>query len=77
MPVDEAAAGLLHRRPFEVAEPPAEREQLAVGQRLTAHGDDEVIEPSAVNRGELVIGDRPEIDAANLGAERAARSAGR
>ena len=53
MPLDEAPAGLLDRRPVEIAEAAAERDQVVVAERLAAEQQDLMIEPGAMDRREL------------------------
>ncbi len=69
MAFDEAAAGFLDRRPIEIAEPAAERDQIVVGQFLAAEQDHQMIEPSLVDRGKFRIGDPAKINASNLGSK--------
>ena len=69
---DEPAAVLLDWRLVERAEPPAEGDQVGVGELLIAEQDDGVIEPRLVDGGERRVIDRAQIDAADFGAERGA-----
>ncbi len=55
MPFDEAAAGLLYGRPIEFTETAAECDEIVVGELLAAKQDDQVIEPGAVDDGEVLV----------------------
>jgi sodium-dependent dicarboxylate transporter 2/3/5 len=71
-PLDETPAVLLDGRLVECAETPAEADQVGVGEPLVAEQDDGVIEPRLVDGGKRGFVNRPQIDAADFGAERGA-----
>src|SRR5947207_13468125 len=62
MPLDEAASGFLHRRPVEIAEAPAECDQVLIGELLPAKQDHQMVEPGAVDGGKVPVVDAFEID---------------
>ena len=71
--LDEAAAGLLDRRPVEIAEAAAEGDQLLVAQRLAADQHHRMLVPGVHQASERRVVEVPEIDAPHLRAERCTR----
>src|SRR5690348_7252884 len=72
MTLDEPSAGLLYRRQIQLAEAPAEGDQLIVAQILTSKQEHQVIQPSLMDRPEGVVVDIAKIDADHLGGQSAA-----
>ena len=63
-------AALLVGRRIELAEAPAEGQQVVVAERLAAQQDHRMLVPGALDGGELRLGQRLEIDADHLRADR-------
>ena len=69
MAIDEAAAVLLDRRLVQRAEAAAEGKQRVVVERLVAKQQHKMLDPGAMDDGEVVIVDGAQVDAADFGAE--------
>src|SRR5208282_3493455 len=67
-----AAPGLLDRRPVESPEAPAKGDEVPVIELLPAEKHDGVIKPGAVDGGEVLTSDPPQVDATHFGANRRA-----
>src|SRR5579863_4884439 len=61
--IHEAAPGLLHRRPVEMSEAPAEYDEIVVRELLPAKQENQMIEPSFVNGLEMRVADAFQIPA--------------
>jgi hypothetical protein len=63
----------LDRRQIQIAKPPAEGDQLIIAEMQAAKQQDQVIEPSTMDRRGGAFVDVTQIDAAHFGAQGAAR----
>ncbi len=66
MPLDKPLPGLLDGRLVEVAEVAAERDEILVGQRLTADEQHVIVEPRAMDRRKGPGVDSAQIDTLHL-----------
>ena len=67
---DETAAGFLNGRPIELAEAPAEGDQILVVQLLAAEEQHQIVHPGAVDGGENSVIDMLQIDAVDFRSQR-------
>ena len=73
MALHETAAGFLNRRPVEISKAAAKRDELVVGKLLAAKPDHQVIQPGAVDNGEVLAGDALQVYVLNIRPESRAR----
>jgi hypothetical protein len=71
--LNKSAARFLDRRPIELAKSFAEGDEVVVGEMLTAEEKDRVIEPGAIDGGEIVLVNGSQVYLLNLGSERGSR----
>ena len=73
MPFDEAAPGFLNRRPIQISESFAERDQIVIGQILSAEQKNRMVEPGSIDAREIIRVNRSQIDSLNFRSERLSR----